>query len=107
MKLKISSFFLQLRAYNQAVLSAGLLLIVGGVFAVLIVDTTNWWNLALVILGTLVLGLFLAANLAEVKAVGKRKSTLVQANLALVAVAMLGIVGGSTMLFPAIPSGST
>ncbi len=83
-----------MRAYNEAVLSFGLLLIVGGVFAVLIVDTTNWWNLTLVVLGTLVLGLFLAANLAEVKAVGKKKSTLAQANLALVAVAMLGIVGG-------------
>jgi len=82
------------RAYNQAVLATGLLLVVGGVFAVLIVDTTNWWNLTLVVLGVVVLGLFLGANLAEVKAAGKRRSTVVRANLALVAVAMLGIVGG-------------
>lgn len=92
--MKIQPFFLRVRTYNEAVLSAGLLLVVGGIFAVLIFGTTNWWNLTLVALGTLVLGLFLAANLAEVKAVGKKKSTLVQANLALVAAAMLGIVGG-------------
>ena len=57
-------------------------------------DTANWWNIALVILGVGVLALFLAANLTEIKAVGKRRSTVAQANLALVAVAMLGIVGG-------------
>lgn len=92
--MKYQQFLLQVRAYNQAVLGAGLLLLVGGFFAVLIVDTTNWWNLTLMGLGMMVLAVFLGANLAEVKAVGKKRSTLVQANLALVAVAMLGIVGG-------------
>ena len=84
----------QIRPYNQPLLGIGLLLIVSGIFAVLIVDTTNWWNLTLVILGVVVLGLFLAANLSEVKAVGRKRSTILQANLALVAAAMFGIVCG-------------
>ncbi len=85
---------MKIRAYNQVLLGIGLLLVAGGIFSVLVFDATNWWNITLVLLGILLLGFFLAANLAEVKAVGKKRSTLVRANLALVAVAMLGIVGG-------------
>ena len=92
--MKNTNFLLQLRANNAVLLSVGLLLLTFGIFSVLIVDTTNWWNLALIILGVGVLAFFLAANLTEIKAVGKKRSTLVQANLALVAAAMLGIVGG-------------
>src|SRR6185295_4735481 len=65
-----------------------------GVFAALIVGATTWWNLTLIFLGLVVLGLFLVANLAKVKEAGKKRSTVVQANLTLVALAMLGIVGG-------------
>ncbi len=72
----------------------GLVLVLAGILAVLIFNTTNWWNLTLVGLGVVALGLFLAANLAEVKETGKKKSTLVRANLTLVALAMVGIVFG-------------
>ncbi len=92
--MKFQSFLLLVRSRNESVLGAGLLLIAAGIFSVLIVDTTTWWNLTLVVLGILTLGAFLAANLAQVKAAGKKRSTLVQANLALVAVAMVAIVGG-------------
>ncbi len=92
--MKIQSLFLQIRSANEAVLGVGMLLLAGGFFSFLIMGTANWWNITLVVLGVLVLSLFLAANLAQVKAVGKKRSTMVQANLALVAVAMLGIVGG-------------
>ena len=87
-------FLAQIRAFNEILLASGFLFLAAGVLAVLVLDTTNWWNLALVFLGIVLLGLFLTANLAQVKAVGKKRSTLAQANLALVALAMLGIVGG-------------
>lgn len=92
--MKIQPLLLQVRSMNEAVLGVGLLLMIGGFFSFLIMDTTTWWNLTLVVLGVLTLAVFLAANLAQVKAVGKKRSTMVQANLALVAVAMLAITGG-------------
>lgn len=88
-----NSFLAQLRAYNQYVLAGGLGFILVGIFAMLIMNTTNWWNLLILAVGVVVLVFFLAANLAEVKEVGKKHSTLVRANLALVAVAMLGLTG--------------
>lgn len=92
--MKFSTILIRARAYNPVVLSAGLTLVFGGLFAVLIMDNTTWWNITLVSLGAAVLGLFLAANLAEVKETGKKRSTVARANLTLVAVAMLGIVCG-------------
>ncbi|HEY5040110.1 MAG TPA: GldG family protein, partial [bacterium] len=92
--MKNTQLLLQLRSYNQVLLGVGLLLVASGIFAVLIVDTTNWWNLTLVVLGVALLGIFLTANMAEVKAAGKKRSTLARANLALVAAAVLGIVCG-------------
>jgi ABC-type uncharacterized transport system involved in gliding motility auxiliary subunit len=89
-----TSFLLKVRAFNQVLLISGLVLIFAGILAVLIFNTTNWWNLTLVGLGVVVLGFFLAANLTEVKEVGKKRSTLVRANLSLVALAMFGIVCG-------------
>lgn len=85
---------IQLRSYNNWVLSSGLLLLASGLLAVMILNTTNWWDITLMVLGGLVLAVFLAANMAEVKAAGKKRSTVVRANLTLVAVAMLGIVVG-------------
>ncbi|HJT23514.1 MAG TPA: GldG family protein, partial [bacterium] len=92
--MKLPAFFNQVRSYNEYFLSAGLALLLGGVLAVLILNATYWWNIALVVLGLLTLALFLAANLAEVKAVGKKRGTVVKANLTLVSLAMLGIVIG-------------
>jgi ABC-type uncharacterized transport system involved in gliding motility auxiliary subunit len=89
-----NSLLIQARSYNTVILSSGLTLLFGGLLAVLILDTTNWWNITLMVLGLLVLALFLVANLAEVKAVGKKRATVVRANLTLVAVAMVGIVIG-------------
>ncbi len=89
-----NSFLIQLRSYNTVLLSVGLALVFGGLLAVLILDAANWWNITLMVLGLLVLASFLAANMAEVKAVGKKRSTAVRANLSLVAVAMVGIVIG-------------
>jgi gliding motility-associatede transport system auxiliary component len=89
-----SPFLLRLRAYNTAVLSAGLVLVFGGILSVLILNTTNWWNITLVSAGSAVLLLFLTANLAEVKAAGKKRTHVVRASLTLVAAAMLGIVFG-------------
>jgi ABC-type uncharacterized transport system involved in gliding motility auxiliary subunit len=92
--LKSTAFFIKLRTYNPLVLAAGLLLMVGGILTILIMDTTNWWNLSIVILGLIVLGMFVTANLAEVKEVGKRRTTVARANLAVVAITILIIVGG-------------
>ena len=89
-----NSFLIQLRTYNTILLSAGLALVIGGLLAVGILNTTTWWNITLMALGLVVLAFFLLANLAEVKAVGKKRSTAVRANLSLVAVAMVGIVIG-------------
>lgn len=87
-------FLIKVRTYNQPLVVAGLVLVLAGILAVLIFNTTNWWNLTLVGLGVADLGLFLTANLAEVKEVGKKRSTLVRANLTLMALAMFGIVCG-------------
>jgi ABC-type uncharacterized transport system involved in gliding motility auxiliary subunit len=89
-----NALLIQSRSYNTLILSAGLTLLFGGLLAVLILDTTNWWNITLMVLGLAVLAFFLVANLAEVKAAGKKRATLVRANLTLVAVAMVGIVIG-------------
>ena len=90
--MNLPPFFNQVRAHNTYVLSAGLALLFGGLLAVLIFDTTNWWNITLIVLGSLALVLFVMANVAEVKAVGKKRSTAVKANLTLVSLAMFGIV---------------
>jgi ABC-2 type transport system permease protein len=87
-----ASFINQLRSYNVVLLFTGLALVVGGLLALLILNTANWWNISLMTLGCIVWVLFLIANLSEIKAVGKKRSTVVRANLALVAVVMVGIV---------------
>src|SRR5579871_1088572 len=92
--MKLPAFFNQVRSSNVYVLSAGLMLLFGGLLAVLILNTTNWWNITLVILGLIALAFFLMANLAEVKAVGKKRGTVVRANLTLISIAMFGIVIG-------------
>ncbi len=90
--MKNSSLILQIRTYNQFVLIGGLVLLAAGVFAALVLNTTNWWNLTLVVLGLVLLVIFLIVNLTEVKEMGKKRSTVARANLTLVAVAMLGII---------------
>lgn len=92
--MKLPPFFNQLRSYNVYLLSGGLALLFAGFFAVMVLNTTNWWNITLVSLGLVVLVFFLTANLAEVKAVGKKRGTVVRANLTLVSVAVFGIVIG-------------
>ena len=92
--MKLPSFFNQVRSFNVYFLSTGLALLFGGLLSVLILNTTNWWNITLVVLGTVALAFFLVANLAEVKAVGKKRGTVVRANLTLISLAMFGIVIG-------------
>lgn len=92
--MNISNLFIQLRSYNAYTLSAGLALLFGGLLTMLIFDTTYWWNITLVALGLVVLVLFLAANMSEVKAVGKKRGTVVKANLTLISLAMFGIIIG-------------
>lgn len=92
--MKLPAFFNQLRLYNAYVLSSGLALLFGGFLAVLILNTTNWWNITIVAVGLVILAFFLAANLAEVKAAGKKRGTVVRANLTLISLAMFGIVIG-------------
>ncbi len=92
--MKLPAFFNQIRSSNVYVLSAGLILLFGGFLAVLILNTTNWWNITLVVLGLVTLTMFLLANLAEVKAAGKKRGTVVRANLTLISLAMFGIVVG-------------
>jgi ABC-type uncharacterized transport system involved in gliding motility auxiliary subunit len=82
------------RAYNEALLAGGLVLLLAGGLAALILKDATWWSVALMALGTLVLGVFLAANLAEVKEVGRKRGTVARANLGLVALAMVAILGG-------------
>ncbi len=91
--MKNSPLLLQVRANNTAALSVGLVLVLAGGFSALILNTTAWWNYILIGLGLVILGLFLAANLTEIKEVGKKRTTITRASLTLVAVAMLGIVG--------------
>lgn len=92
--MKLPALFNQIRSFNVYFLSAGLTLLFGGFLAVFILNTTNWWNVTLVALGLIVLAFFLMANLAEVKAVGKKRGTVVRANLTLISLAMFGIVIG-------------
>ena len=92
--MKNSPLLLLIRTYNPFFIWPGVAFIVGGIFAALIVDTTNWWNITLMSLGTILLILFLIANLTEVKAVGKRRSTVAQANIILVSIAVSAIVIG-------------
>lgn len=102
--MKISNLFLQARAFNTPILWTGLALSLAGLLAVLILNTTNWWNITLLVLGFLVLVFFLTANLAEVKEVGKRRSTIVRANMTLVAAAMLAIVLGFNYIISRHPA---
>ncbi|HTC19227.1 MAG TPA: GldG family protein, partial [bacterium] len=89
-----NSLLIQARSYNTVILSVGLTLLFGGLLAEQILGAFNWWNIVLIVLGLAILAVFLVANLAEVKAVGKKRATVVRANLTLVAVAMVGIVIG-------------
>src|SRR5581483_3839201 len=92
--MNLNQFFIQVRSWNVAVLAAGLALLFGGIIAALVLDTTNWWNITVMSLGLLGLLLFLSANLTEVKAAGKKRGTVVRANLTLIAIAMAGIIVG-------------
>jgi len=92
--MKLSSLLLQARNNNTAVLSAGVVLLLAGALCTLIFNTAYWWTWVLIGLGVAVLGVFLVANLSDIKEVGKKRTTIARANLTLVAVAMLGIVGG-------------
>ncbi len=89
-----TSFLLKVRAYNQPLAITGLGLVAVGILAVQIFNTANWWNLTLVGLGLVALVLFFVANQATVKEVGKKRSTLVRANLSLWVLVMVGIVCG-------------
>jgi len=87
-------WLLKVRAYNEAVLVGGLVLLLVGGLAALILNDATWWSITLMVLGTAVLGLFLVANLTEVKEAGRKRGTVARANLGLVALAMLAITGG-------------
>jgi len=87
-----NTFINQVRSFNLPVLSAGLALVLGGLVAAQILNTSTWWTLSMMVLGGIVLVVFLIANLAEVKAAGKKKSNVVKANLTLVAIVMAAIV---------------
>lgn len=89
-----NQFIIQVRSWNVVVLSAGMALLLGGIIAALVLDNTNWWNISLMSLGLIALLLFLFANLTEVRAAGKKRGTVVKANLALIAIAMTGIIVG-------------
>ncbi|HVZ81954.1 MAG TPA: GldG family protein [bacterium] len=92
--MNLNQTFIRIRSLNVVFLSVGMALLLGGILAVLVLDTTSWWNITLMALGLVLLILFLSANLADVKAVGKRRGTVVRANLTLVSVAMAGIIIG-------------
>ena len=81
-----------MRLYNQPVLLGGIALVAAGLLGMLIFNSTTWWGLALTLSGVAALAVFLAANLANVKEIGRKRSTQVRANLSLVAVAILAIV---------------
>lgn len=91
--MKKSELLLKVRENNAIVLSAGLALVLAGTLSALILNNTAWWNYLLIGLGLIILGIFLYSNLTEIKEVGKKRTTITRANLTLVAVAMLGIVG--------------
>jgi ABC-type uncharacterized transport system involved in gliding motility auxiliary subunit len=84
--------FTDLRSYNEVLVFAGVLLVLGSTLSVLVLNKTTWWAVAVLILGLAVLALFIAANLQEVKETGKRHGTQVRANLSLLAVSVLVIV---------------
>ncbi|HVM32990.1 MAG TPA: GldG family protein [bacterium] len=90
--MKSPGILAQVRAHNLPVLVGGIVLAGLGVVGVLVFNTATWWALALIVLGLVALGFFLAANLSNVKEVGRKRSTQVRANLSLVAAAMLAIV---------------
>lgn len=92
--MSLSAFFNKVRVFNNYFLIAGMVLLVAGLLTVGILNTTNWWNITLVALGLLILAVFLLANLAEIKLAGRKRTTVVRANLALVALAVFGIAVG-------------
>ncbi len=92
--MKSSSLLLQARGHNIAILSAGLVLILASGLTTMVFNTTYWWTWILLGLGLIALAVFLVANLSDIKEAGKKRTTITRANLTLVAVAMLGIVGG-------------
>ncbi len=90
--MKKTEFLLKVRENNTIALSIGLVLILAGTLSALVLNNTAWWNYILIGLGLIILGLFLFSNLAEIKEVGKKRTTITRANIWLVAAAMLGIV---------------
>ncbi len=88
----LSNLLTEVRKYSQPILVGGLAVLLGGIFASLILETAVWWSWILIGLGLAVLLLFLAANLTEMKAAGMRRTTQARASLLLVAVAMVGIL---------------
>jgi len=81
-----------LRPYNEVLVFLGSLFLLGATLAVLVTNQVAWWAIVLFVLGFIVLGGFLAANLREVKDAGKQHGVQVRANLSLMAVAVLIIV---------------
>lgn len=69
--MKNSDLLLKVRAHNTIFLAAGWVLVMAGAFSALVLNNTAWWNYLLIGLGLIVLGLFLFANLTEIKEVGK------------------------------------
>lgn len=81
-----------LRPYNEILVFAGVLLALVAVVSMAVLERSTWWSLTLLGLGLVSLGLFLAANLREVKETGKNRGVQVKANLSLMAVSVLVIV---------------
>lgn len=90
--MKSPGFLSLVRVYNPFVLLGGVALAGVGLLGMLIFNSTTWWGLGLTFLGVVALGVFLTANLSDVKEVGRKRSTQVRANLSLVAVAVVAIV---------------
>jgi ABC-2 type transport system permease protein len=81
-----------LRSYNEVLVFAGVLLVLSAGLSVLILNKTPWWSLVILVVGLVSLGLFLAANLKEVRETGKRHGVQVRANLSLLAISVVVIV---------------
>ncbi|MGH7738820.1 MAG: DUF7088 domain-containing protein, partial [bacterium] len=101
--MKNPGFLSRIRSNSLLVLIAGVALVGIGLLSVLILNSTSWWQLTLTGLGVAALGAFLVANLSNVKEIGRKRSTQVRANLALVAVAVLAIVVTVNYIFSRHP----
>ncbi len=84
---------LALRERNAWLSYGGAGLTIAGILSISIYNDTRWWSLLLLVLGTVLLLLFLAANLGEVRETGRRRSTRVRAGLVTVGLSMLCILG--------------